>query len=130
MAFSSLSTRLAALPDVIVGPVLRLVLADQVNVFFALKNSAKVTVEVTNLTGLRVMVGTRSTVKIANNLHVVCIRATGTTPLAPDVGYVYNARFGTAGNDAVEAPGTRHLFTDGVIRATAADARALLTYPG
>lgn len=129
MAFSSLLSRLAAVPDVIVGPLLRLVLADQVSVFFATKSAVKITLEVFDLNGIEPMMrGTRSTVEIAKNLHVVCVTATGRT-LVPDTGYTYNAKFGTPGNDTVDVPGRRDLFTDGVIRSIGDDARELLTYP-
>ena len=87
MPFTSLSSRPGALPDVLVGPVLRLVLADQVNVFFACSRARKVTLEVFpvqpgNTPGPRVMVGTRSTTKLADKLHVVCVTATGAAPAA------------------------------------------------
>src|SRR5690242_13272274 len=95
MSFTSLSARLASLPDVILGPMLRLVLADQVNVFFATKNASTITVRVYDKddTTTVVLSGTRNTVKIANNLHVVCVTATGGT-LTPGGAYVYNAAFG------------------------------------
>jgi hypothetical protein len=132
VAFSLLDSRVTALPDVIVGPVLRLVLPGQVNVFFALSKAQKVTVEVfTSEAGLgKIMAGTRSTTKIADHLHVVCVTATGTQQLQPGDRYYYDAKFGPPGNDSTEAPSTRRLYTAGVLRDNADQARALLTYPG
>ena len=46
MAFTSLSSRVANLPEVLVGPMLRLVKADEVSVFFVFKQATKVTLEV------------------------------------------------------------------------------------
>jgi len=135
LAFASLSGRVNTLPDVVVGPVLRLVLPDQVNVFFALSTARKVTLEVFGSefdgTGLnRIMVGTRSTTKIADKLHVVCVTATGTQALQPDNTYYYDAKFGPPGDDATEASSARRLYTSGVVRDQADKARGLLTYPG
>ena len=135
MPFTSLSSRPGALPDVLVGPVLRLVLADQVNVFFACSRARKVTLEVFpvqpgNTPGPRVMVGTRSTTKLADKLHVVCVTATGAAPLQPDTLYCYDAKFGAPGADETEAPSTTKLLSDGVVRELGTGAQSLLTYAG
>lgn len=135
MPFTSLSSRSAALPDVLVGPMLRLVRADQVNVFFACSRARKVTLEVFpvqagNTPGARVMAGTRSTTKLANKLHVVCVTATGTANLQAGKLYCYNAKIGDPGSDATEAPGTITLLSDGAVRELGTGAQSLLTYPG
>jgi len=129
MAFSSLSTRITAAPDVLVGPMLRLVLADQVSVFFATKSAVKITLEVFDVAGTRVLKGTRSTVKLATSLHVASVTAAGGT-LSPGLTYTYNARFGPPGNDSVDVAGNRDLITDGVYHASGSQAKTLLTYPG
>ena len=68
--------------------MLRLVLADQVSVFFAFSAATKATLEVfaseVNGAGVnRVIVGTRSTVRLGTRRHAVCVTATGAAPLAP-----------------------------------------------
>jgi hypothetical protein len=135
MPFTSLSSRPTPLPDVLVGPVLRLVRADQVNVFFACSRARKVTLEVFpvqpgNTPGARVMAGTRSTTKLANKLHVVCVTATGAAELQPDTLYCYDAKIGDPGSDATEAPGTTTLLSDGAVRELGTGAQSLLTYAG
>ena len=135
MPFTSLSGRPGRLPDVLVGPVLRLVRADQVNVFFACSRTCKVTLEVFgvqpgNTPGPRLMAGTRSTTRLANKLHVVCVTATGAADLQPDTLYCYDAKFGDWGTDSTEAPGTTTLLSDNVVRELGTGARSLLTYAG
>jgi hypothetical protein len=135
MPFTSLSSRSASLPDVLVGPMLRLVRADQVNVFFACSRARKVTLEVFpvqpgNTPGARVMAGTRSTTKLANKLHVVCVTATGAANLQPGKLYCYDAKIGDPGSDATEAPGTTTLLSDGAVRQLGTGAQSLLTYAG
>ena len=135
MAFKPLSSRLNDLPDVLVGPMLRLVQADQVSVFLVLKAKTKVTLEVfeseTNGAGVnRRISGTRSTVQLGAKLHAVCVTAKGPPLLTPGTQYVYDVKLGTAdGNDNAEAPAGRGLFTPGVIRGQTSDARDLLLYP-
>jgi hypothetical protein len=111
------------------------VLADQVNVFFACSRARKVTLEVFpvqpgNTPGPRLMVGTRSTTKLADKLHVVCVTATGAADLQPDTLYCYDAKIGDPGADATEAPGATTLLSDGAVRELGTGARSLLTYAG
>jgi hypothetical protein len=77
----------------------------------------------------RVLVGTRSTARLADNLHVVCVTGTGGN-LQAGTQYVYDIRFGAAGNDNVIAPaGSPRLFSDDVLAANGADARTAFLYP-
>jgi hypothetical protein len=140
VAFKPLSSRLNDLPDVLVGPLLRLVKEDQVSVFLAFKAATKVTLEVfsseTNGVGVdRKMDGTRSTVPLGPlasvKLHVVCVTATGAALLDPGATYVYDVKLGAAdGDDSTAAPAGRSLFSNDVIRESGEAGRQLLTYPG
>ena len=129
MPFTSLTARRANLPDVLVGPVLRLVLANEVSVFFAFKAPTKVTLEVFDVggsgatMGQPVLVGTRSTVPLGTMLHVVCVTARG-APLTQGTTYAYDVKLDAHGNDGVEASGSRGLLTPGVVRADANAARS------
>ncbi len=137
MAFPKLQTRVNSLPQVLVGPIVRLALPDQVSVFFATKSSRKITLEVFTSDAAtpanRVMVGTRSTTKLADKFHVVCVTAkpaAGAQRLDAGITYCYDIKIGApAGGDTVEVSGNERLFSDGIVRANGNDAKQLLTYP-
>jgi hypothetical protein len=137
LAFPKLQTRINSLPEVLVGPILRLALPDQVSVFFATKSSRKITLEVFTsdvaTPANRVMVGTRSTTKLANKFHIVCVTAkaqAGAQPLSAGITYCYDIKIGApGGGDTTEVSGNERLFSNGVIRANGNDAKQLLTYP-
>jgi hypothetical protein len=137
LAFPKLQTRISSLPEVLVGPILRLALPGQVSVFFATKSSRKITLEVFTsdvaTPANRVMVGTRSTTKLADRFHVVCVTAktqAGAQPLSAGMTYCYDIKIGApGGGDTVEVSGNQRLFSDGIVRANGNDAKQLLTYP-
>jgi hypothetical protein len=105
----SLSTRLAALPNVLAGPVLRKVTADSVTVWFALKRKATVTLTITDTTGTRYFSGKRDTVAVGANLHIVAVTAqrdvdASEFPLSDDTIYWYDATFAYPASNTVALP--------------------------
>lgn len=71
----SLSTRLAGLPNVLAGPLLRKVTEETVTVWFALKRKATVTLTVYDDKGVRIFSGQRDTIAVGSNLHIVAVTA-------------------------------------------------------
>ena len=129
-----MADRLATLPLVLCGPVLRRVDRESVTVWLALKERRKVTLRVfaSELNGVGVdqkQVGTRTAARVGERLYLVAVTATGQLL---DWGslYRYDLYFGPPDNDAVEVPtsGSR-LFADGMVAPTAAAARDRLLYP-
>jgi hypothetical protein len=126
MAFVALSQRLTSnqVPLVLAGPLLRHVSHDQVTVFVALRAARTVTLRVfTGAGGARTLQlqGSRPTVPLGTNLHVVAVTATagaGAVRLVPDTAYVYDLEFD---------PGER-LASPGVLDITATPTP--LAYPG
>ncbi|TQM63850.1 hypothetical protein [Humibacillus xanthopallidus] len=122
----------AELPLVLVGPMLRRVDPTSVTVFLALKEARTATLRVYDSesggagSGV-VATGSRSTVSLGTNLHVVAVTATAAAPLAPGRLYRYQVFFGAAGGaEAPESAPT--LFSAGVVAPTEAAARAALTF--
>ena len=129
MAYDPLSARLASLPLVICGPLLRRVTTTSVTVFVALRQARRATLSVSSLAGgggagnPSFGSAATSTIQIGTNLHVLAVTATGA--VVPGKTYVYDVRFepmiGAAGS-------TQALMDPGVVAATSADAKAALTY--
>lgn len=141
MAWTPLSSRVAGLPDVLVGPILRLVKADEVSVFFAFKAPTKVTLQIyaaeANGVGASPQFdGTGHTVPLgpdrpneAVGVHVVCVTAKGPPALTAGATYSYDVKLGPhSADDAVPATGDG-LYGVDVVSGTASAARELLTYP-
>ncbi|WP_028064029.1 hypothetical protein [Solirubrobacter soli] len=95
MPWTSLSASLGDKPLVLAGPVLRKVVPGSVTVWLALKQAASVTLTVVEGTTQR-MQGTRHTVAIGTNLHLVAVTATGTA-LLPGTVYEYDLSFAVDG---------------------------------
>src|SRR5262245_49154675 len=90
MPLQSLGTTLSTKPRVLAGPVLRKVTPDAVTVWLALRVGANVTLKVPGADPSRPLVGTRHTVAVGTNLHVVAVTAPR-NPSAPALseGVVY-----------------------------------------
>jgi hypothetical protein len=103
------------LPLVICGPILRRTEPDAVTVWVALKKARTVTLRVYSLapppfpTSLREeLQGTRETVRLGENLHVVAVTALpveASRVLAPGAVFFYNLFFGPAGGATVPESG-------------------------
>src|SRR6516225_1332729 len=96
--------KLAALPLVLAGPILRKVTETSVTVWFALKQAATVTVTVSNAQGA-LLTGSGVTCAVGTNLHIVAVTANKIAPVNPagtplgfGMVYFYDATFavGTA----------------------------------
>ena len=132
MAWQKLADRINNLPLVLCGPLVRRVDSTSTTVWIALKEPRKVTLRVSQMASdlsgrVEVQKGTRSTTKLGEHLHIVAITAMGNM----DWGrlYVYDLRFGQAGNDAVPVPesGTG-LFEKNVLAETKEKAHNLILY--
>src|SRR5215211_5872191 len=91
MPWTSLSATLDDKPHVLAGPLLRKVTPDSVTVWLALRQGARVTLKVAEAATER-MLGSRHTVAIGTNLHLVAVTATGQA-LAPGAVYEYDLAF-------------------------------------
>lgn len=127
--------KLESLPLVLCGPLLRRVEPKGTTVFFALRESAKVTVRVyksNDSAGAVLQEGTRSTIKLAEHVHVVAVTATmvaGADRLEAGALYEYQAYFGAPADDTESVPETeRSLLSPGVFAATEAEAKSTLLY--
>ncbi|MGC4861768.1 hypothetical protein [Micromonospora sp. DT68] len=127
---------LASLPLVLAGPLLRRVDGTSVTVWLALREPRKVTLRVysSDADGVgvtQVGEGSRNTVKVAANCHLVAVTATGAAPLAAGTLYRYDVFFGAPGDESVPVPATEpRLYSPSVVAATTPAARAALTYAG
>ncbi|MBO4206406.1 peptidoglycan-binding domain-containing protein [Micromonospora echinofusca] len=117
-------------PHVLCGPMVRRVDPGSVTVFVAVRSAGTVTLTVFEVgaapaydRGAQVATGSRSTVPLGGNLHVVAVTATG-GGLLPGRLYGYDLAF-----DGGSGPWPS-LFADGVVAADGATARGLLTYAG
>lgn len=103
MAFQSLSASLSNLPAVLAGPVLRHVTAESVTVWIVLRREADVTLVVLNPNNDQPLRGTRKTIAIGTNLHMVAVTATRAAPFAPlqeGVIYRYDLSFTFSGSQS------------------------------
>jgi hypothetical protein len=125
--FTPLADRLGQLPLVLAGPILRHVGPQEVTVWIALQEARSVTLTVTEETSgasKQVMAGSRQTVAIGDNLHVVAVTALplpgqlAGDALAPEVVYYYDLQF-----DAGET-----LLEPGVVASSSTAAGAALSY--
>ncbi|MEQ9335598.1 MAG: hypothetical protein RJQ03_00230, partial [Miltoncostaeaceae bacterium] len=136
MPLPQLPSRLAGLPLVLAGPLLRRVEATAVTVFLALREARTVTLAVHEAgpdgvpAGATRAEGTRATIPLGANLHVVAVTATTTAgaALRPGITHLYDVRLGAHGaGDAPVAAGSG-LMAPGIVAADAAAAQAALTY--
>ncbi len=120
MPYVALNDRLALLPLVLCGPMLRRVDPTSVTVFVALKEPRRVTLTVTH--NNQQFSGQRDTVAIGANLHVVAVTANGNVTAGSL--YTYNLEFAAIGGGGQSLG----LMSPGAVSATAADALLALTY--
>lgn len=143
MSWTPLAERIATLPLVLAGPMLRRTEPGAVTVWLALKEARRVTLRIyaSNSQGslTQVLEGTRNTIRVGNNLHIVTVTASATRDderLAWGERYYYDLFFqqdaqgGQAGSPTPEA--AAHLNTPGVLVGNPARVDSLhrLVYPG
>lgn len=94
MPWQSLSATLGTKPHVLAGPVLRKVTSQEVTVWFALRRTCTVTLKVFQGNNV-ILTGSRSTVAVGVNLHIVAVTADKLAPphsgLSEGVIYEYDA---------------------------------------
>lgn len=112
-----LSNRFNQLPLVLVGPMLRRVKNNSVSVFLALKESRTVTLKVFNESGTVMLSGTKSTISLGNNIHVVVVTASEGTTLQPNVTYTYDIEFGNP-STTLGTPGVLKYGSSGLYKIT------------
>src|SRR5215813_6326678 len=97
MDWTPLAERFASLPLILAGPMLRRAEPQSVTVWLALKETRLVTLRVYEQAsdGSRTtrLVGTRTTVRLGDNLHMVAVTAEGEEPLESGVTYSYDISF-------------------------------------
>jgi len=132
-----LQPRLAQLPLVLAGPLLRRTTATEVTVWLALKEARKATLTVREVdasgaaTGPARATGTRNAVAVGSSLHVVAVTATtpAAAPLQPGRTYGYDIAFGPTGDEGTPVAGaTETLMAARVVARDAALALRALTY--
>ena len=142
MSWTPLAQRFTALPLILAGPLLRRVEPQSVTVWLALKESRRVTLRVyaRNDAGDLVLQceGTRRTIRLGNNLHIVAVTANAgmDTPLRWGGLYYYDMFFqaddhaGTLDTPVPESGA--HLDTPGILNIDPSQADPLhrLVYPG
>lgn len=97
MAWASLSSRLASLPLVLAGPIVRKAERSNVSVWFVLKENKNVTLNVydNNSGGTPIMSGNRPQgVAIGDHVFVYCVTASGSN-LNTGTNYYYDINFGS-----------------------------------
>ncbi|GII97470.1 peptidoglycan-binding protein [Sinosporangium siamense] len=107
------------LPLVLCGPMLRRVDAESVTVFVVLREArSQVELRVRSLDGADQFAVTGATVRLADHVHVLALRAASSAPLRKDTVYTYDLGFG----------GGQTLMSAGVVATSADLAKAALTY--
>jgi hypothetical protein len=113
MAWESWQGRVDQLPQILTGPILRQVKPGSVTVWLALRAAATVTLRVfASNPNDAALIGTRSTIEIANSVHVVAVTAIGATLTEGSV-YQYNVYLGS-GAGPVPVSGS-NLTTTGIL---------------
>lgn len=108
MSFTRLESRLANLPIILAGPILRRVEKNNVTVWFASKQTlSNVILEVRNTSGRTILRSNASnTVTLGKNLHVLAITATSSGELLTrGFTYLYDFSFTSLGGQSLSSPG-------------------------
>ena len=109
MTWTPLSDRLNNLPLVLAGPILRRTQTDAVTVWVALKSSRTVTLEIFDTHQKSLFTGSRNTIQLGINLHVVAVTAkTTSNVLLYGENYLYNLDFGSG--ETLNHPGILNAF--------------------
>jgi hypothetical protein len=94
MAWTTLASRLNNLPHVLAGPVLRQVTTRSVTVWVAARLPGSVALTVVDASGQQMMSGSRHTVALGTNLHIVAVTAKASAAvLTEGVIYRYDMTF-------------------------------------
>ncbi|MDJ0695669.1 hypothetical protein [Mastigocoleus sp. MO_188.B34] len=75
MGWKSLQERIHQIPLVLAGPMVRCTQPDAVTVWIALKESHNVTLKIFDLDGNILFAGSRRTIQVGQNLHIVAVTA-------------------------------------------------------
>jgi hypothetical protein len=133
MSFTKLKDRIAGLPLVLAGPMVRRVQPDALSVWIAVRRRRRVRLEIYDSTGAVIAKGERDTRIVGENLHLACVTARPASPLAAGTVCEYNLFFDhIASSDDI--PSGSSLFGPRIVSAAAAaaaadaEARAMLTY--
>lgn len=94
MTWTRLKTRLAQMPLVLAGPILRQVTPNAVTVWVALQRNAKVTLKVFESgSPENPLIATRTTTAVGKNLFITAVTARSETALVPNKIYCYDLSF-------------------------------------
>ncbi|PMB05189.1 hypothetical protein CEN49_18845 [Fischerella thermalis CCMEE 5273] len=112
MAWTPLRERITQLPLVLAGPILRHTAPNSVTVWVALQESRIVTLKIFDTNKNLLLIGSRTTIKLGNNLYIVAVTAQASENiLLYGEDYLYNLEFGNEEN--LNSPGI--LNTEGSI---------------
>ncbi len=104
MGWTPLRERIEQLPLVLAGPILRRTEPNAITVWVALKASRTVTLEIFDTNKHKLFSGSRKTVKIGVNLHIVAVTAKSQTNiLLYGENYLYDLYFGLG--ETLNSPG-------------------------
>lgn len=97
MSWTPLRERIDTLPLILAGPILRSTQPNAVTVWVALKESCNVTLEIFDTRNNLLITGSRKTIQLGTNLHVVAVTASSVSNiLLPGENYLYNLDFGNS----------------------------------
>jgi hypothetical protein len=97
MSWIPLRERINTLPLILAGPILRGTQPNAVTVWVALKESCNVTLEIFDTRNNLLITGSRKTIQLGTNLHVVAVTASSVSNiLLPGENYLYNLDFGNS----------------------------------
>lgn len=104
MGWKSLQERIHQIPLVLAGPMVRCTQPDSVTVWIALKESHNVTLKIFDLNGNILFAGSRRTVEVGKNLHIVAVTAKNSVKIL-EYGkqYLYDLGFDNA--TSLRSPG-------------------------
>lgn len=130
MGWTPIAERFASLPLILAGPMLRRTEPKSVTVWLALKEARSVTLRVYEQAAdgshAERLVGTRATVRLGDNLHVVAVTAQGEKPLSSGATYSYDIYFpATAAANGHAPESAPSLLSPGVLTQNPAEATAL-----
>jgi hypothetical protein len=95
MTWIPLRERIDTLPLILAGPILRSTQPNGATVWVALKESCNVTLEIFDTRGNILITGTRKTIQLGSNLHIVAVTADSISNIfLSGENYLYNLDFG------------------------------------
>lgn len=94
MGWRSLKERIHQIPLILAGPIVRCTQPDAVTIWFALKENRNVTLKIFDLNRTILFTGSRRTIQIGENLHIVAVTAkTSSRVLEYGQDYLYDLEF-------------------------------------